>query len=82
MERHISEKRQKRPFWQERAEIKRTLVAIAITPEIVIEKQQQIAGIAETVPSCTYCVATIVASQLLTTVRGGNQPSGLQGNQA
>ena len=27
-------------------------------------------------------VATIVAGQLLTTVRGGNQPSGLQRNQA
>ena len=37
----------------------------------MIEKQQQIAGIAETVPSCNYCVATIVARPLRTTVKGG-----------
>ena len=48
-----------------------TLVALTITTEIVIEKQQQIAGIAETVPSCNYCVATIVARPLRTTVKGG-----------
>ena len=48
-----------------------TIVALTITTEIVIEKQQQIAGIAETVPSCNYCVATIVARPLRTTVKGG-----------
>ena len=53
-----------------------TLVAIAITTRIVIEKQQQIAEVAETVPSCNYCVATIVARPLRTTVKGGRQPSG------
>ena len=53
-----------------------TLVAIAITTRIVIEKQRQIAGIAETIPSCNYCVATIVARPLRTTVKGGRQPSG------
>ena len=48
-----------------------------------IENQnQRKAEVAETAPSCNYCVATIVAKQLLTTVRGGNQPSGLQRNQA
>ena len=51
-----------------------TLVAIAKTTEIVIGKRQQIAGIAETVPSCNYCVATIVARPLRTTVKGGRQP--------
>ena len=49
----------------------KTIVAIAKTTEIVVEKQQQIAGIAETVPSCNYCVATIVARPLRTTVKGG-----------
>ena len=53
-----------------------TLVAIAITTRFVIEKQQQIAEVAETVPSCNYCVATIVARPLRTTVKGGRQPSG------
>ena len=53
-----------------------TLVAIAITTRIVIEKQQQIAEVAETVPICNYCVATIVARPLRTTVKGGRQPSG------
>ena len=53
-----------------------TLVAIAITTKIVIEKQQQIAEVAETVPSCNYCFATIVARPLRTTVKGGRQPSG------
>ena len=52
------------------------LVAIAITTRIVIGKQQQIAEVAETVPSCNYCVATIVARPLRTTVKGGRQPSG------
>ena len=37
----------------------------------MIEKRQQIAGIAETVPSCNYCVDTIVARPLRTTVKGG-----------
>ena len=32
--------------------------------------------VAETVPSCNYCVATIVARPLRTTVKGGRQPSG------
>ena len=48
-----------------------TIVALTITTEIVIEKQQQIAGIAETAPSCNYCVATIVARPLRTAVKGG-----------
>ena len=42
-----------------------TLVAIALTTKIVIEKQQ-IAEVAETIPSCNYCVATIVARPLRT----------------
>ena len=53
-----------------------TLVVIAITTKIVIEKQQRIAEVAETAPSCNYCVATIVARPLRTTVKGGGQPSG------
>ena len=48
-----------------------TIVAIAITTEIVIERQQQIAEVAETAPSCKFCVATIVARPLRTTVKGG-----------
>ena len=52
------------------------LVAIAITTRIVIGKQQQNPEVAETVPSCNYCVATIVARPLRTTVKGGRQPSG------
>ena len=48
-----------------------TLVAIALTTEIVIERQQQIAEVAETAPSCNYCVATIVARPLRKTVKGG-----------
>ena len=48
-----------------------TLVAIALTTEIVIERQQQIAEVAEYAPSCNYCVATIVARPLRTTVNGG-----------
>ena len=47
-----------------------TLVALTITTIIVIEKQQQIAGIAENVPSCNYCAATIVARPLRATVKG------------
>ena len=37
----------------------------------MIEKQQQIAEVAETAPCCNYCVATIVARPLQTTVKGG-----------
>ena len=58
-----------------------TLVARTITTRIVIKKQQQIAGIAESVPSCNYCVATLVARPLQTTVKGRGQPSGLRRNQ-
>ena len=50
-----------------------TLVAIAITTKIAIGKQQQIAELAETVPSCNYCVATKIARTLRTTVKGGRQ---------
>ena len=53
-----------------------TFVAIALTTKIVIEKQQKVAEVAETAPSCNYCVATIVARPLRTTVKGGRQPSG------
>ena len=53
-----------------------TLIAIAIMTKIVIGKQQQIAELAETNPSCNYCVVTIVARPLRTTVKGGRQPSG------
>ena len=58
----------KRPFstkneWENTT----TLVALTITTIIVIEKQQQIA---ENVPSCNYCAATIVARPLRTTVKG------------
>ena len=45
-------------------------------PNTRSEKQGQIAELAETVPSCNYCVATIVARPLRTTVKGGRQPSG------
>ena len=38
---------------------------------IVLEKQRLIAEVAETAPSCNYCVATIVARPLRTTVKGG-----------
>ena len=48
-----------------------TLVAIAKTTKIVVEKQQRIAEAAETAPSCKYCVASIVARPLRTTVKGG-----------
>ena len=50
--------------------------------EKIENQNQRKAEVAETAPSCNYCVATIVAKQLLTTVRGGNQHSGLQRNQA
>ena len=59
-----------------------TLVAVAITTESVIKKRQQIAELTENIPSCNYCVATIVARPLRTTVKGGRQPSGLRRNQA
>ena len=42
-----------------------------ITTRIAIEKQQRIAELAETVPSCNDCVATIVARPFTTTVKGG-----------
>ena len=48
-----------------------TLIEIALTTKIVVEKQQRIAEVAETVPSCNYCVAAIVAGPLRTTVKGG-----------
>ena len=37
----------------------------------MIEKQQQIAEVADTAPSCNYCVAIIVARPLRTTVKAG-----------
>ena len=58
------------------AESRRKTPTLTITTKIVIEKQRQIAEVAETIPSCNYCVATIVARQLRTTVKGGRQPSG------
>ena len=58
----------KRPFLaKNERENTTTLVALTITTTIVIEKQQQIA---ENVPSCNYCAATIVARPLRTTVKG------------
>ena len=56
--------------------IRTTIVAVAITKRIVIEKRQRIAELAETAPSCNYCVATIVARPFTTTVKGRRQPSG------
>ena len=47
-----------------------TLVATATTTRIVIEKQQRIAELAETVPSCNDFVAIIVAMPFTTTVKG------------
>ena len=44
------------------------------------KKPKRETEVTETDPSCNYCVATIAARQLLT-VRGGEQPSGLQRNQ-
>ena len=58
-----------------------TLVAIARTAEIVIKKRQRITELTDNVPSCNYCVATIVARPLRTTVKGGRQPSGLRRSQ-
>ena len=58
-----------------------TIVSLTKTTKIVIEKPQRETEVTETAPSCNYCVATIVAKQLLTTVRGGNQPSELPRNQ-
>ena len=55
-----------------------TLVAIARTTEIVIKKRQRIAELTENIPSCNYCVATIVARPLRTMVKGGRQPAGLR----
>ena len=40
-------------------------------PNMTDWHKQQIAGIAETVLGCNYCVATIVARPLRTTVKGG-----------
>ena len=37
----------------------------------MLEKQGRIAEVAETAPSCNYCVATIVARPLRTTAKGG-----------
>ena len=51
--------------------IRTTIVAIVITTRIAIEKQQRIAELAETVPSCNDCVTTIVARPFATTVKGG-----------
>ena len=48
----------------ETAILAENIVAIALTTENVIEKQQRIAEVAETAPSCNYCVATIVARPL------------------
>ena len=76
MIRSNSEKRQKRPFWKKNQnKIRTTIVAVAITTRIVIEKPQQIAELVETAPSCNYCVATIVARLFTTTVKGRRQPS-------
>ena len=50
--------------------IRTTIIAIVITTRIAIEKQQRIAELAETVPSCNDCVATIVARPFTTTVKG------------
>ena len=50
--------------------IRTTIVAIVIFTRIAIEKQQQIAELAETVPSCNDCVAKIVARPFTTTVKG------------
>ena len=48
-----------------------TLVALTKTTKIVIEKPQGKTEVAETAPSCNYCVATIVARPLRTSVKGG-----------
>ena len=51
--------------------IRTTIVAIAITTRVAIEKQQRRADLAEIVPSCNDCVSTIVARPFTTTVKGG-----------
>ena len=48
-----------------------TLVALTKTTKIVIEKPQRKTEVTEIAPSCNYCVATIVARPLRTTVKGG-----------
>ena len=50
-----------------------TLVAIKTTTRI-----ERIAELTETAPSCNDCVATIVARPFTTTVKGINQPSGVE----
>ena len=50
--------------------IRTKTVAIVIFTRIAIEKQQRIAELAETVPSCNDCVATVVARPFTTTVKG------------
>ena len=55
--------------------IRTTIVAIVITTRIAIEKQQRLAELAETVPSCNDCVATIVAKPFITTVKGVEKQS-------
>ena len=54
-----------------------TLSVIANRTKIEIKEKRQRTTIAENVPSCNYCAATIVARPLPTTVKGENQPSGL-----
>ena len=56
---------------EKQKKIRTTIVAIVITTRIAREKQQRIADVAETVPSCNSCVATIVAWSFTTTVKGG-----------
>ena len=51
--------------------IRTTIVAIVITTIIAIEKQQRLAELADTVPSCNDCVATIVARPFTLTVKDG-----------
>ena len=54
-----------------------TLSVIANRTKIEIKEKRQRTTIAENVPSCNYCAATIVVRPLPTTVKGENQPSGL-----
>ena len=54
-----------------------TLSVIVNRTKIEIKEKRQRTTIAENVPSCNYCAATIVAGPLPTTVKGENQPSGL-----
>ena len=53
-----------------------TLVATTITTKKTEDRNQRKTEVTETAPSCNYCVATIVARPLRTTVKGGRQPSG------